>query len=122
MMMYLLLEKLILTKLPPSIDENNKNVPALYLKDTFLSYAFKHFTRKKDIRNFLNKILRDTILKIDKYKMILSVDMAVVNKFLKFNNNKYYYLNKNATTKKEIIQKKKKHYQPIINKNIFSKN
>lgn len=107
MMMYLLLEKLILTKLPPSIDENNKNVPALYLKDTFLSYAFKHFTRKKDIRNFLNKILRDTILKIDKYKMILSVDMAVVNKFLKFNNNKYYYLNKNATTKKEIIQKKR---------------
>ncbi len=39
--------------------------------------------------------------------MILSVDMAVVNKFLKFNNNKYYYLNKNATTKKEIIQKKR---------------
>jgi len=105
MMIYLLLEKLILTKLPPSIDENNKNIPALYLKDTFLSYAFKHFTKKKDIRNFLNKILRDTILKIDKYKMILSVDMAVVNKFLKFNNNKY--LNKNATTKKEIIQKKR---------------
>ena len=120
MMIYLLLEKLILNKLPHNIDENNRNVPALYLKDTFLSYAFKHLTRKIDMRNFLNKILRDTILKIDEYKMILSVDMAVVNKFLKFNNNKY--LNKNATTKKEILQKKKKHYKPIINKNILSKN
>ena len=119
MMIYLLLEKLILTKLPDKIDENNKNVPALYLKDTFLNYVFKDLTRKIDIRNFLNKILRNTILKIDKFRMILSVDISVANKFLKISNR---FLKKNATTKREIIQKKKKKFQPIVNKNILSKN
>ena len=119
MMIYLLLEKLILTKLPESIDEENKNVPALYLKDTFLNYVFKDLTRKIDMRNFLYKILRNTILKIDKFRMVLSVDISVVNKFLKISNR---FLKKNATTKKEIIQKKKKKFQPIVNKNIFSKN
>ena len=74
MMIYLLLEKLILTKLPDNIDEENKNVPALYLKDTFLNYVFKDLTRKIDMRNFLYKILRNTILKIDKFRMVLSVD------------------------------------------------
>ena len=119
MMIYLLLEKLILTKLPDNIDEENKNVPALYLKDTFLNYVFKDLTRKIDMRNFLYKILRNTILKIDKFRMVLSVDISVVNKFLKISNR---FLKKNATTKKEIIQKKKKKFQPIVNKNIFSKN
>jgi hypothetical protein len=105
MMIYLLLEKLILTKLPDSLDEENKNVPALYLKDTFLNYVFKDLTRKIDMRNFLYKILRNTILKIDKFRMVLSVDISVVNKFLKISNR---FLKKNATTKKEIIQKKRK--------------
>ena len=45
MMIYLLLEKLILTKLPESIEEDNK-VPALYLKDTFLNCVFNSFLNK----------------------------------------------------------------------------
>ena len=76
MMIYLLLEKLILKKLPDSIDEKNKEVSALYLKDTFLSYIFKELTRKIDVRNFLYKILRNTILKIKEYKKVLSVDTS----------------------------------------------
>jgi len=96
MMIYLLLEKLILKKLPDSIDEKNKKVSALYLKDTFLSYVFKDLTRKIDVRNFLYKILRNTILKIDEYKMVLSVDISVVNKFLKISKR---LLKKNDTTK-----------------------
>ena len=118
MMIYLLLEKLILTKLPESIEEDNK-VPALYLKDTFLNCVFKDLTRKIDVRNFLYKILRNTILKIDKFRMVLSVDISVVNKFMKIGNK---FMKKNATTKNEIIQKKKKKFQPIVNKNLLSKN
>ena len=96
MMIYLLLEKLILQKLPDNIDEKNKEVSALYLKDTFLSYVFKDLTRKIDVRNFLYKILRNTILKIDEYKKVLSVDISVVNKFLKISKR---LLKKNDTTK-----------------------
>ena len=95
-MIYLLLEKLILQKLPDNIDEKNKEVSDLYLKDTFLSYVFKDLTRKIDVRNFLYKILRNTILKIDEYRMILSVDISVVNKFLKISKR---LLKKNDTTK-----------------------
>ena len=128
LMIYLLLEKLILKNLPDNIDEKNKNIPFTYLKNTFLFYVFKFLTRKMDIRNFLCTILNDYILKIDSYRMALSVDISIVNRFLKSRERKLFHsLLKNiGSLKKEQVHKNKKTFKQI-NKNrrnsaLFKKN
>lgn len=115
---YLLLEKLILKNFPDDINENNNNLPIDYLNNTFLFYVFKALTRKIDMRNFLFNILNDIILRIESYRMALSVDISIVNRFLKNRDRKQFHsLIKNAgSLKKEEIHRKKKNFKKL-NKN-----
>ena len=124
LMIYLLLEKLILKNLPDNIDEKNKNIPFTYLKNTFLFHVFKFLTRKMDIRNFLCTILNDYILKIDKYRIALSVDTSIVNRYLKSRERKLFHslLNNIDSLKKEQVNKNQKNKNRGNNElyNIFS--
>ena len=115
---YLLLEQLILKNFPDDINEKNKNFPIDYLNNTFLFYVFKALTRKIDMRNFLYNILNDIILRIESYRMALSVDISIVNRFLKNRDRKQFHsLIKNAgSLKKEEVHRKKKNFTKM-NKN-----
>ena len=116
---YLLLEKLILKDFPDNINEKNKNFPIDYLNNTFLFYVFKALTRKIDMRNFLYNILNGIILRLESYRMALSVDISIVNRFLKNRDRKQFHsLIKNAgSLKKEEVHRKKKNFKKM-NKNI----
>ena len=114
---YLLLEKFILKNFPDDINEKNKNFPIEYLNNTFLSYVFKALTRKIDMRNFLYNILNDIILRLESYRMALSVDISIVNRFLKNRDrNQFHSLMKNAgSLKRGEIHRKKKNFKKMKN-------
>ena len=60
-----------------------------YLEEPFLINVFHALTRKIDIWNYLGSLLNKIILKIEKERTVLSVDINEVNKnlFLKGNNS-----------------------------------
>ena len=83
LIIYLLIEELFSKKIPNNEDLNNSNIYTSYIKNSFLFYAFKALTRKIDIRNFLSSILSDIILRIESFRVPLSLDINIVNRFLR---------------------------------------
>jgi len=106
LMVYLLLEKLILSD---NAEENN-NLSLLFSKDTFLFHIFQSLTRKIDVRNFLGNILNKHILKLENLRMTLSLDFNEVNKNSrltgKYLYNKFYSIDNNII-ENDIHSKKK---------------
>ena len=111
LMIYLLLEKLIIKSLPDDINTNlNKDIPITYLKDSFLFYIFKALTRKIDVRNFLCTILNDFLLKLESFTMPLSVEINIVNRYVRMSDRKRFhsfFKNLGSLTEEEIKKNKK---------------
>ena len=61
---------------------SNDNI-YIYIKDSFLFNVFQSLTRKIDVRNFLHTILNDIIVKMESFRVPLSVHINIVNRFLK---------------------------------------
>ena len=112
LLIYLLLEKLILEGLPNKIEINN-DIPATYLKDTFLYYIFKSLTRKIDIRNFLGNILNNFIQRFDNLRLTLSTEIVDVNKIVNLRNAFFYrsFITNIGSFKEEEIHLKKKKFK-----------
>ena len=114
-MIYLLLEKLILKTLPEKI-EVNKNIPISFFNDNFISYVFRALTRKIDLRNFLCNILNDFILRMESFSLSLSVDINIVNRFLKVRDRKIHSFMKNVgSLKEEEVRKIRKNFKKMNN-------
>ena len=83
-LIYLLLEKYILTINPENIkkenndDDYNENYYSSYIKNNILYHIFTSLTRKPDIRNYLRNILSELILSIEKIGNILTVDIGQI--------------------------------------------
>ena len=92
-LVYLLIEKLILIDLPKNLEKDDYNTPINYLKNNILYQIFKNFTRKIDIRNFLCNVLGRPILRMETFRMPLSVDIKVINNYLRITN----FVNDNMT-------------------------
>ena len=137
-LIYLLLEKYILTINPENIkkenndDDYNENYYSSYIKNNILYHIFTSLTRKPDIRNYLRNILSELILSIEKIGNILTVDIGQIfsiieekkiDKFfrlktLKVPKNKHYLIklsNSLKSNKKNDLKKSAKieHKQTI---------
>ncbi len=124
-MIYLLLEKLILKTLPMNIDMN-KNIPISHFEDNFISHVFRALTRKIDLRNFLCNILNDFILRIESFSLSLSVDINIVNRFLKMRDRKtafHSFMKKSGSLQDEEVHKIRKQFQRMNKRdNLYKKN
>ena len=96
-MIYLLIEKIIILKLPKNLDKNDYNTPLTYLNNTFLYETFKSLTRKTDIRSFLCSILSKTIHRMETFRNPLTLDISTINKLLRLDDT---IDNKNKQNKK----------------------
>jgi hypothetical protein len=105
-MFYLLLEKLIIKDLPDSIDEKNENIPSTFLNETFIFYMNKNLTRKLNLRNFLNDILKRYILRMENHKQFLTVEISVVNQFLENNQSEGFILEKGKNDNEKFFEEK----------------
>jgi hypothetical protein len=105
-MFYLLLEKLIIKDLPDSIDEKNENIPSTFLNETFIFYMNKNLTRKLNLRNFLNDILKRYILRMENHKQFLTVEISVVNQFLENNQSEGFTLEKGKNDNEKFFEEK----------------
>ena len=83
LIIYLLLEDLFSKKISNNEEIYKINIYLTYIKNSFLFYAFKALTRKIDVRNFLSSILNDIILKMESFRLPLSLDVDIVNRFLR---------------------------------------
>ena len=81
LVIYLLIDEQFL-KIPDNINEND-NIYIKYIKNNFLFFVFKSLTRKIDVRNFLCSILNDIILRMESFRVSLSTDINIVNRFLR---------------------------------------
>ena len=116
-MIYLLLENLFLKIIPDDFNNIN-NIYITYINSHFLFYVFKCLTRKIDVRNYLYSILNDIIFRLESFRIPLSVDINIANRFLRRENNLHHSFIKfakgdNDNTK--IIKTKK-----FLNNNIKS--
>ena len=80
---YLLIENLIYKKFPQDLSIDKNEICSTYLKKTFLLYAFKHLTRKVDIRNYLCSILTEIILFIERQRRLLTVETGIIDNVYK---------------------------------------
>ena len=79
-LIYFLLEDLF-SKI--NLTGTSKDNIYIYIKDSFLFNVFQSLTRKIDVRNFLHTILNDIIVKMESFRVPLSVHINIVNRFLK---------------------------------------
>ena len=89
LLIYLLLEDLFLRIIPDNygLDKNIDNIYTTYIKNHFVYYVFKSLSRKIDVRNFLYSILNDIIFRLESFRVPLSVDINIVNRFLRIEAN-----------------------------------
>lgn len=90
LLIYLILENLILNKLPEKFDITL--VRKLFLNNTFEFFIIMELTRRTDIRNYLVSILSDLILKIENYRDHLFIEIGKIDeakdkKYLEDNDN-----------------------------------
>ena len=118
LMIYLLLENLFFKTMPNNEDLDNNNIYTAYINNSFLFYAFRALTRKIDIRNFLSSILNDIILRMESFRFPLSLDVNIVNRFLRVRNTNFHHsfikFAKGDSDKLKVIQTKnqnKKRYK-----------
>ena len=124
LMIYLLLEKLIIEKFPDNIDKN-KDVPIYYINNSFIYYAIKALTRKIDLRNFLFTTLNDFFVRIESFTIPLSVDINIVNRYVKIKDRKKhlsFMRNINSLTEEEIKRNKKEFKKMNKKDNLFNPN
>ena len=100
---YLIIEENILDKFPKSIFNINlkENKNDNYLEDNILYHIFRSLTRKPDVRNFTVSVLSESILKLEGYNDILSIETKIISSHtLKDKNSQinqcYTYNNKKA--------------------------
>ena len=74
---YLIIEDLIINKLPKSVSAINNNI---YndINNSILYHSFRALTRKADVRNFTCTILTENLLKLEGYNEYLSVDIKKI--------------------------------------------
>ena len=98
---YLILEENILDKFPKSIFNIKEIKNGNYLEENILHHIFRALTRKPNIRNFTVSVLSESILKLEGYYDILSIETKIIsNNFIKDKNSQlnqsYIYNNKKA--------------------------
>ncbi len=86
--LYLIIEDLIINKLPNSLIPLNSNKSDNYLKDNILYYIFKSITRKVDVRNFTCTVLSDCLLKLEGLNEYLTIIVKRIEKRISEENNK----------------------------------
>ena len=92
LIIYLILENLILNKLPENYEF--ATVKKIFLNNNFEYFLIKELTRKIDIRNFIVSILSDLILKIENYRAHLFVELEKIEEI---KENKYFEENENES-------------------------
>ena len=95
-LIYLLLEELILVKMPKSFISLYSKNEGFFGKD-FLNHIFKYITRKVDVRNYTCMILTSKIIKLEESNIDLSISLQ------KINNNEH---SQNSSKKSSIVKKK----------------
>ena len=90
LIIYLILENLILKKLPEIFDISI--VKKIFLNNNFEFFIIKQLTKKTDIRNFLVSLLSDLILKIENYRDHLFIEIEKIDEF---KENKFIDENEN---------------------------
>ena len=112
LIIYLLLEDLFSKKISNNEEIYKINIYLTYIKNSFLFYAFKALTRKIDVRNFLSSILNDIILKMESFRLPLSLDVDIVNRFLRNRSTNIHHsfikFAKGDDVRAKIIKTKKK--------------
>ena len=114
LMIYLLIENLFSNVLPNKINLNNNNIYIKYINKDFLFYVFQQITRKIDVRNFLFSILSGDISKMENYRASLSLDINIVNRYLRnreINAHHSYLKFAEGDSKNETIRKMKKNFK-----------
>ena len=92
LIIYLVLENLILNKLPENFNINL--IKKIFLNNNLEFFLLRELTRRTDIRNYLVSILSDLILKIENYRAHLFVEIVKIDEA---KENKYYEENENET-------------------------
>ena len=77
LLIYLVLENLILKKLPEK--SNYSTNKKLFLNNNFEYHLIKQLTRRTDIRNYLCSILSDLLLKIENYRDHLFIEIEKID-------------------------------------------
>ena len=77
LIIYLILENLILNKLPENFDYSL--IKKIFLNNNLEYFIIKELTKKTDIRNYLVSILSDLILKIENYRDNLFIEIEKIN-------------------------------------------
>ena len=77
LLIYLVLENLILKKLPEK--SNYSANKKLFLNNNFEYHLIKQLTRRTDIRNYLCSILSDLLLKIENYRDHLFIEIEKID-------------------------------------------
>ena len=113
LMIYLLLDNLFFESFPNHINLTSFNNNILYNniinKNSFLYWTFQSLTRKIDVKNFLYLILGKIILKMEKFRIPLTTDLKIANKFLDRKDKKNFHsFTKLAGGEMENPLKKKK--------------
>ena len=102
---YLIIEENILVTFPKSIfninvkESKNDN----YLEENILYHIFRSLTRKPDVRNFTVSVLSESLLKLEGYNDILSIETKIItNNFINDKNSQlnqsYTYIKKTETS------------------------
>ena len=100
---YLVIEDLIINKLPKSFSAVNNKVDS-YINKSILSYIFKSITRKADIRNFTCIILSENLLKLEEFNENLTIETKIIEKIINKDKDK----NKKTKFKVETIGNKRR--------------
>ena len=77
LIIYLILENLIMNKLPDLFDYST--IKKIFLNNNFEYFFIKELTRKINIRNFLCSILSDLLLKIENYRNHLFIEIEKID-------------------------------------------
>ena len=100
---YLIIEEYIFNKLPKETMNNNKtyNQKTInYFNENILYHIFKSLTRKPDVRNYTVSVISESLLKLEGYNDIISVETKVIsNNFIKDKNFQLNQIN-SITSKK----------------------
>ena len=76
---YLILEDLIINKMPQTFTDINTNNHT-YISDTILCHIFRSITRKVDVRNFVCTILSESLIKLEGYNESLAISTKKIDK------------------------------------------
>ena len=120
LMIYLLIEDLFLNTLPNKLDLNN-NIYNTYINNSFLSHAIQKLTRKIDVRNFLCSILNESILRMENYRAPLSLDINMVNRYLRNRESNFHhsFIQYAKGDNNDIkVKKTKKNFKKIFQPNV----